>query len=90
MKNMIQFVKISENIIEYIQTALNLLTMPLDSQTIDILTTMDNSLIKNPLVDLIQKLYKTRVDVIDLHFKYAVSGEGYNQAKNDFNNRLQE
>lgn len=36
------------------------------------------------LIKMISKLYKSKIDLMDLHFNYTIHGKGYNEAKNDF------
>ena len=39
-------------------------------------------------IKLIQSLYKTKIDTIELHFKYMHNGDGMIESKNDFINRI--
>lgn len=60
-----------------------------DEYIINILVTMDFSEF-NPsaLFNLLIKVLKEKIEIIDLHFKYMPGGEGYSEAKKDFLNHV--
>ena len=62
----------------------------LHDEILDILYKLDTYLTKHLTGNskLIISLLKTRVDLIDLHFKYAINSEGYLSAKSDFYSKL--
>lgn len=41
-----------------------------------------------PILKLLKKTLHTKVDIMDLHFKYSMKGEGFKEAKTDFINKL--
>lgn len=44
--------------------------------------------VDNALGDLIRKTINLKLELLDLHFKYAIKSSSYDQAKRDFNERL--
>ena len=57
-------------------------------ELLPILVQLDNEILKCPLLGLVQQLYASKIELIDLHFKYAPTATGCLLAKQDFMTRL--
>lgn len=61
-------------------------TKNVTKELLNIILDMDCS--KNQYIGLIKKLLLEKIDLMDLHFSYSMEGKGFNDAKNDFLDRI--
>jgi len=55
-------------------------------ELLNIMTMIDCT--SSPCLEMIKKLALEKIDLMDLHFKYSMEGKGFDDAKNDFFNRI--
>ena len=57
-------------------------------ELLSIIVQLDNEILKCPLLGLIQQLYASKIEMIDLHFNYTPNAAGCLHAKQDFMTRI--
>ena len=61
---------------------------PITPQVLDIISNIELDNTASPVLRLIQRLLKQKLDIMDLHFKYSLEGKGFQEAKEDFLNMV--